>query len=566
MIDFRLRLISRIIPILTLLIVVRLFYWQIVRGNELATEANRPRQDTIRLFAKRGEILDINNHVLAGTNNLYHLYAYKPAIDTDYPELTTTLAEVISNSNTATNTAELQRETKDNLLNRLNLKSNWVSLKHFLTGEQKTTIEQKKISGIGFEDEFVRYYPEASLSAHILGFVGRDENGQEKGYFGLEGFFDRELRGREGLLKVDRDALGRPILLGKYLNFENIEGRSIITTIDRRIQYLAESLLSSGLEKYQATSGGIIVMESNSGKIRALASLPSYSPNNFSESPVQNFANPNVAGLYEPGSTFKVLVMAAALNEGLITPETTCDICNQPINIGQFTIKTWNEEYHSNSTMTDVIKNSDNTGMVFTSRKLGIPLMRSYLEKLGFGQKTGIELEEETTGWLKTEKEYREIDLATNAFGQGIAITPIQLITAVNAIANNGYLLKPRLVEKFIDDHQEIVPKSEDPIQIFSSKAVSDITGMMVTAVKAGEAKWAAPKNISIAGKTGTAQIPIEGHYDKENTIASFIGFFPSQKPKYTVLVTLKEPKTSPWGSETAAPLWFELAKSLILF
>lgn len=566
MIDFRLRLISRLIPLLALLIIIRLFYWQIVRGSELATEANRQRQDTVRLFAERGEIFDANGHVLAGTSNLYHLYAYKPTIKEDYSQLTSFLAETITPKDGADNTADLQNEAKNNLLNRLNLKSNWVSLKHFLNRDQKATIEQKNYSGIGFEDEFVRYYPEASLSAHLLGFVGRDENGQEKGYFGLEGFFDRELRGREGLLKVDRDALGRPILLGKYLNFQNIKGRSIITTIDRRIQYLAESILSSGLEKYQATSGGIIVMESNTGKIKAMASLPSYSPGNFSQSTEKNFANPNIADLYEPGSTFKVLIMAAALNEGVLTPETICDICSHQINIGSYTIKTWNDEYHPNSTMTDVIKNSDNIGMVFTSRKLGIPKMRQYLEEFGFGQKTGIELEEETSGWQKSEKEFREIDLATNAFGQGIAITPIQLITAVNSIANNGYLVKPHLVEKILDEEQEILTKPENPTKILSQNAVTDITNMMINAVKAGEAKWAAPKDVTIAGKTGTAQIPIEGHYDKEKTIASFIGFFPAEKPKYTVLVTLKEPKTSPWGSETAAPLWFNLAKRLILF
>jgi cell division protein FtsI (penicillin-binding protein 3)/stage V sporulation protein D (sporulation-specific penicillin-binding protein) len=566
MINFRLRLISKIIPLLAFMIVLRLFYWQIIRGNELTIEANRQRQDTVRLFAKRGEIFDVNNHVLAGTNNLYHLYAYKPSLTKDYREIAALLSEIIVKPSSATDTASLREENKENILNRLNLKSNWVSLKHFLDLEQKTDIENQKISGIGFEDEFIRYYPEASLSAHILGFVGRDENGQEKGYFGLEGFFDRELRGREGLLKVDRDALGRPILLGKYLNFEKVEGRSIITTIDRRIQYLAESVLASGLEKYQATAGGIIVMDSKTGKIKALASLPSYAPEKFSEFPTESFKNPNVASLYEPGSTFKVLVMAAALNEDLVTPETTCDICDQPINIGEFTIKTWNEEYHPNSTMTDVIKNSDNTGMVFVARKLGATLMQEYLRRFGFGQKTGIELEEEVTSRLKTDKEFREIDLATNAFGQGIAITPIQLITAVNAIANNGYLIKPTLVEKFIDNRQEINSQKTDRIQVFSSKTVSDITKIMITAVKAGEAKWAIPKNISIAGKTGTAQIPIEGHYDKEKTIASFIGFFPSEDPKFTILVTLREPKTSPWGSETAAPLWFSLAKNLIMF
>jgi len=565
MIDFRLRLISRLIPVIALLIIVRLFYWQIFRGPQLAAEAKRQHLDVVRLSARRGEIFDTNGNVLSGTKNLYHLYAYKPLFKDDNASVASHLALVLTPEIAATDPAQI-KQTESEILERLNLKANWISLKHYLTREQKDTIESYQIAGLNFEDEFVRFYPEASMSAQILGFVGQDQNGQEKGYFGLEGFFDRELQGKEGLQRVEKDASGRPILIGKYLQVKNVEGRSFVTTIDRKIQYLAEQVLASGLERYQATSAAVIVMESRTGKIRAMASLPSYTPGEFYQADSDYFSNPSVANLYEPGSTFKVLVMAAALNEGLVDPESICDVCSQPLNISGYTIKTWNDQYHPNANMSEIIKYSDNVGMVFVAQKLGSEKFLNYLDQFGFGKKTGIELEEETSGWLKPKKEFREIDLATTAFGQGIAVTPIQLITAVNTIANNGYLIKPTLIEKILDAEKEIIPPPSPTQKILSPETVNKITQMMVEAVIYGEAKWAAPKNIKIAGKTGTAQIPIGGKYDKEKTIASFVGFFPADNPQYTILVTLKEPQSSPWGSETAAPLWFNLARKLILF
>lgn len=569
MTDYRIRLISRLIPILALLVLVRLYYWQIIRGRELSIAADRQYQDTVHLSAQRGEVVDSNGSILAGTNNLYHLYAYKPTMKANHSDVAAALAAIIAPdppatmSSTQTDKELLVEKTRVTLLDRLNLKSNWVTLKHYLSSEQKSLIESLNLVGLGFEDEYVRFYPEASMSAQILGFVGKDQIGEEKGYFGIEGFFDRELHGRAGVIKMEKDATGKQILLGKYEKLETLAGRSIGTTIDRRIQYLAESLLESGIEKYQATSGGVIIMETKTGKVRAMASLPSYDPAKFSDYDQKLYQNPNVASLFEPGSTFKVLIMASALSDKLITPDTLCDICSGPITIGKYQIKTWNEEYHPNSTMTDVIKNSDNTGMVYIGRKLGANRLHYYLQQFGFGQKTGIEIEEEASGWLNPESDFGEVDIATTTFGQGIAVTPIQLISAVNAIANGGYFLEPVLVDRLITPEKTVWLKKSPPRQVISPEAAKDTTAMMVNAVANGEAKYAKPKGISIAGKTGTAQIPIEGHYDKEKTIASFIGFFPASDPKYTMLVTLREPQTSQWGSETAAPLWFSIAKQL---
>ena len=388
MINYRLRLISFFLPLVALLVIIRLAYWQIIRGPKLALEANRQHEDVVRLSAKRGQIYDANGYILAGTNNLYQLSVYKPSLDKDISQIIDQITTILG------------EETKPILTDRFKLKSNWISLKHYLTSQQKKQIEALNINGLSFEDEFVRFYPEASLSAHVLGFVGKDQIGSEKGYFGLEGYFDRDLQGREGVVKMEKDAIGRPILLGKYERLDDLEGRSIGSTLDRRIQHIAENLLSKGLERYEATAGGVIILESKTGKIRALASLPSYDPVRFSLFDQSLFKNPNVASLYEPGSTFKILIMAAALNEGLVSPQTECDICSGPVIIGKYAIKTWNNEYNPGSTMTDVIKNSDNTGMVYVGNKLGQDKLHFYLNQFGIGKKVGVELKEEISPFL----------------------------------------------------------------------------------------------------------------------------------------------------------------------
>lgn len=551
LIQKRLKIVIFIIPVIGLIILGRLFYWQVIRGPELQAKANKQYETTTYLEAKRGDILDFEGNILAGTKNLYHMYVYKPQLTVSNNDLIQTLIENLDKDPAATSETDIRNYFRD----RLALDSNWVSLKHYLTQDEKDRIEKLKIAGIGFEDEYVRFYPEASMSAHVLGFVGQDASGEEQGYFGLEGFQDRLLRGRAGKVRTEQDAKGNPILIGNYQFLHAIEGKSITTTISKKMQYLTESMLKEGIQKYDASAGTVIILESKTGKVRTMASFPNYDPGKFSDFPATSYKNPAIADLFEPGSIFKVLIMSAALNEKVVTPDTQCDICSGPIIIGKYSIKTWNEQYYPNTTMTDTIIHSDNTGMVFAARRLGKDKFADYLNKFGLGKKTGIELQEEVSGSIRQAKDFGDIDLATNSFGQGIAVTPIQMTAAVNTIANGGYYIKPTIIENQVGTGK----------QILSNEAVSEMTDIMVQAVDKGEAKWAKPQGLAIAGKTGTAQIPIEGHYDAEKTIASFIGFFPANNPQYTMLVTLKEPKTSPWGSETAAPLWFAIAKQLML-
>ncbi len=541
------------------LVITRLFFWQILSFYELKALAESQHWISFEIPAQRGEILAVDGSPLASNQEAFLLFASLPDISQDKNLIAEKLAPILDPENVATMSALIkERLSRQDLV--------WVPIKHKISREEKKEIEGLNLSGFGFEEEQVRSYPEGSSSAHLLGFVGSDVSGSEKGYFGLEGFYDLELKGRPGVLRREKDALGRPILVGEVKKEKERQGRSLLTTIDRTVQFIISEKLKEGIEHYGAKSGSIVVMEPKTGAILGMASWPNYDPAKFFLYDKNFYPNPVVASIFEPGSIFKVLVMAAALNEGLVKPETICDKCSGPRKIADYTIKTWNEKYFPNSTMTEVIQHSDNVGMVFLSEKLGVEKMIDYLEKFGFGRPTGIDLEDETSPKLRKKEDWKMIDLATASFGQGIAVTPIQMVRAVAAIANGGKLMKPYVVKKVIgkEGEIEIQPKMEK--EVLKSATALMITEMMVNAVDKGEAKWAKPQGYRIAGKTGTAQIPVAGHYDKEKTIASFIGFAPADEPKFVMLVTLREPTSSPWGSETAAPLWFSVAKELFTY
>ncbi len=573
MTKIRIKVIQLIIPLLASLIIARLFYWQVVRADFLTSRASSQYEQTVTLQAKRGGIYSTDGSVLAGTDENYLLYAYKPQLNRSPQEISHTVAPIITSPPPATasgiDLVRLQQnsiaQTQSFILDRLNQDSSWVAIKHHLSRDQKEAIEALNLAGLGFDIELVRYYPESSMSAQMLGFVGKDINGQARGYFGLEGYYDRELQGQPGKVEQEMDAWGNPILVGNFSEFDSKNGRDLLTTINRSVQYQVEKLLKDGLLRYQAISGTVIVMEPKSGAIIAMASFPNYNPAIFYQFPAEHYKNPAVADVFEPGSIFKPLVMAAALDAGAIEPETQCDICAGPIHIGSYTIGTWNNEYHPNTTMTETIIHSDNTGMVFATRRLGKDKLHDYLANFGLGKKTGVDLEDETTGELRSSADWHEIDAATIAFGQGIALTPIQIITAINTIANHGVWVQPYITQTISDGSKVISIAPNKSRRVLGEAATDQITQMMVAAIEEGDAKWAKPKDMSIAGKTGTAQIPVAGHYDAEKTIASFVGFSPAADPKFSMIVSLREPQTSQWGSETAAPLWFSIARQISL-
>lgn len=531
----------------------RLFYWSVIVGDTLREEANRQYFLQLDLPPSRGTIVDTNSSSLAMSQPAFLVYAQPKLVD-DRGVFAKAVSGVLG----------VKEQDAVELLSAPN--RFWVPLAHKVESPVVEQLKALNLTGLGFEKEAKRFYPEASMAAQMLGFVGSDEQGQDKGYFGLEGFYERELRGKAGALKREKDAKGNPILIGDAVRIEPEHGRSLVLGMDRAIQRMVEKRLFEGIEKYGAKEGSVVVMDPSTGSIVAMASFPSYDPSSYSQFSSEVFKNPLVSASYEPGSTFKVLVMAGALEEKLVTPTTTMEEAG-PVRIGEYLIKTWNEEYHGTMTMTKVLEKSSNVGMVFVANKLGREKMIGFLKRFGIGEVTGIDLEEEIAPELRPEREWRDIDLATASFGQGIAVTPVQMVRAVAVLANDGWLMEPHVVREIVDSRGKSVEiKPKKVRQVISAGTARVITEMMVAAVDNGEAKWAKPKGYRIAGKTGTAQIPVSGHYDKDKTIASFVGFAPADDPRFVMLVTLREPQSSPWGSETAAPLFFTISRDLFTY
>lgn len=541
-------------------IILRLFYWQVIRAEFLQSQAENQYFTSKKIDAVRGKIISSDGFVLASSNPVFSLFGLPKVIGKDQKVTTSYLLAKVF----ASDLTDVDGIAKG-FIEKLSYDLYWTILKKNVTLEQKKQIENLNLQGIGFDQGSSRFYPEGSSSAHLLGFLGSDAKGSAKGYFGLEGFYDGELKGVSGQVVHERDALGLPILIGNFLSNEAVKGKDLILNIDRSVQFIVESSLKKGVEKYGAKAGSVIVMEPFTGAILALASFPNYHPLNYYDFPKEFFKNPVVADQYEPGSTFKVLVMAAAVNEDAVEPDTKCDVCSGPLSLGGFVIRTWNNKYRPDSTMTDVIVYSDNTGMVFAAKKLGLNKFYSYIEDFGFGQPSNIDLQDESSPYIREKSAWKEIDLATASFGQGIAVTPIQMVRAVAAIANGGNLMEPQVVKEIKGNKSfEIKPKVIR--QVIKNSTAQMLKEMMVAAVEEGEAKFTALKGFKVAGKTGTAQIPVAGHYDPNKTIASFVGFAPADNPKFVMLVRFDEPSSSIFGAETAAPTFFEIAKQLLLY
>ena len=554
------------------LIILRLSYWQVVKGSDLSGQARDQYAAKDVTGGQRGGVITADGFPLVINQAIFTLGAYLPAVKDKPSAIVDQVLPLINfkieDPSIASDEAklkialeELKTNTKSSMLDKLT-KNGYEVLARSLSVKEKENIDNLGIAGLTFDQSFIRGYPEASMSAHITGFVGRDDVGKPVGYFGLEGFYDRELSGRSRIEKQDKDASGNPLLVGDFQVLPGRDGRTLKLYLERGTQYLVDKELQKGMERYGASAGEVIVMDPKTGGILAMASLPSYDPLTFNQFDTSLYKNPSVANSYEPGSTFKVLVMAAAFNEGVVKETDQCEICSEPYQIGKYFIKTWNNEYKENGTPESIIVHSDNVGMVWTQQRLGGEKMLEYIKKFGFGSKTGVDLQEEITPSLRTK--WGDIDYATSSFGQGIAVTSIQMVSAVAALANGGVLMEPHLVQSVIGDTEvPVPPKSRG--EVVSKETADRITALMIQAVEQGEAKWAAPKGYVLACKTGTAQIAVEGHYDATKTTASFVGFAPARNPKFVMLVKLSEPQTSPWAAETAAPLWFGIAKKLLL-
>lgn len=445
----------------------------------------------------------------------------------------------------------------------------YVPLKHRLADSDKKAIEALNLAGVHFDTERVRFYPERQFLSHIIGFQGyRSDSGAEQvGVYGLERKYDTILSGTAGGIR-NQSAAGRWLFGsgGDFIPAQN--GNNLMLTVDRAIQMQAEQVLTKAVKENQADGGCITVIDPKTGAILAMASNPAYDPNEYSKVTDQAaFINSCTSSSYEPGSVFKAITMAAGLEKGVVGPETTYSDTGQVV-VDGYTIKNSDNKAHGIQTMTQVLEESLNTGVIFVKDKVGNSVFSDYVGKFGFGEPTGIDLPE-STGNVANIKGNVKVNFDTASFGQGISVTPLQMVRAYAAIANGGRLPAPYVVAAQITpDGKTISTETKLSAPVISEKTASTLGAMLVSVVERGHGKRAAVKGYYVAGKTGTAQVAKKegGGYDPNNNIGTFVGYAPVEDPKFVMLVRVNHPRTVQYAESTAAPAWGQMAQFLLSY
>lgn len=424
-----------------------------------------------------------------------------------------------------------------------------------------------ELPGIYHVLEKGRAYPEKSLGGHIFGFLGLNSAGERVGQYGIEGAYNDFLAGQNGYIDSQKDASGRWIGIGSREFVPAVDGGDILLTVDRTVQYMACKKLKEGVERFGALSGTVVIMEPQTGKIMAMCNVPDYDPNQYNKvEDISVYTNRAVSTPYEPGSVFKPLIMAAGIDQGLISPTSTFEDLGEE-KIDRFTIRNSDKKAHGIQTMTYVLEKSLNTGMIFVMRKLGFDQMKNYIEKFGFGTASGIELTGEAAGTIEALNIKSEIYYATASYGQGITATPLQIAVAFSALANGGKIMKPYIIEELHLPNGEITKKSPETIrQVISKKTATTISAMLVSVVENGYDKTAVVPGYYIAGKTGTAQVSGEGGYIQGHTMATFAGYGPVENPAFVMVVLLDKPTASEWASGTSTVIFADIAEFLLQY
>lgn len=435
----------------------------------------------------------------------------------------------------------------------------------------KSDNSELKLNGFSYTPTIFRYYPEKNIGSNMLGFSSYEDT-EQRGKYGLEGFFDDDLFGSIGSVRSERGAGGLVIVNDRQSN-DKVNGNSLVLTIDRAAQFTACSKLDEAVAKHGAEGGSVIIIDPKTGAILAMCSAPDFDPNNYNlVDDISVYNNPAIFDQYEPGSVFKAITMAAALDQGKVTPETTY------VDKGQVMIKGWpkpirNSDFdtfggHGVTTMVKVLEESLNTGAIFAMEEVGVKKFSEYVRAFGFGEKTGIELEGEGSGNISNivGGKVKEVDAATASFGQGITTTPLQMVMSYAAIANGGELLKPYIVKEIIKpDGQRIVTTPAPPQRVISERTASLLTGMLVNVVENGHSKGMQTPGYYIAGKTGTAQVASsvsKGYSGAYNH--TFIGYAPAENPTFVILTKINNPKDARFAESTAVPLARDITQFLL--
>ncbi|MBU0731311.1 penicillin-binding protein 2 [Patescibacteria group bacterium] len=555
----RLKIIFGVFIIATAVIVLRLFQLQIIEHGFYETLAEGQHELYEKLVPDRGEIYvqdpyaEDGLYAIASNQPRYLVYAEPKRIED--PE------------DAAERLSPLLNIEKDELIKKFSDPEDpYEPLKKRMSEMEVEAIQELDVKGIGYQEELWRYYPEAECTSHLTGFLGLVED-MQKGQYGLEGYFEDTLSGEPGYLQTEKDAGGRFLAIGDHMIEEAKDGDNLILTIDKNIQFAVCERLKESVEGHGAKEGSVIVIEPKTGAIKAHCNYPFYDPNKYSDvESIDVFMDSTVADQYEPGSVFKVITMAAGLDMGKVTPSSTYEDTGA-VQIGNYTIRNSDGKSHGVVDMNTVLSESLNTGSIHVARLVGDEAFYQYVDKFGFGQTTGIPLAGENAGNIAGLGKLKDIYTATASYGQGITVTPIQLAMAFSAIANDGVLMKPYLVQEvhkgngYVEKYQP-----EEVRQVMSSAAANTLSAMMVKVIDGGHATLAAVDGYFMAGKTGTAQIPKENGvgYDANRHKDTFVGFGPVSDPQFVVFVKIDEPKDVMWSAASTAPLFGDIAEYLV--
>lgn len=539
-------------------VVLRLFALQVLSHDFYKDLAENQHRLYEQLVPTRGEIYMHEGKggkiVATATNIEKNLVFAVPSEIADKQMTANRLAKIIGLP-----AGEISQKIADN-------DRKWVSIKKELPESESIAVAEAKLPGIHLQPETYRLYAEGPLAAQVLGFLGyRDD--QRVGQYGAEEKFQEELAGRGGSLTAEKDIRGRWISGGVRKIDPAVDGADVILTIDRAVQFKTEQVLKNTVEGFEAESGSIVILSPKDGRVIAMASYPTFDPNYFGK--VENkgaFRNQIVSEAYEPGSVFKPITAAAALDADAITPDETYEDTGS-VSMDQFVIRNANERIFGVQTMVQVLEQSINTGAIYIEQKLGAQKFFDAVKRFGFGRVTGIALPAESPGNIKNLETGGAVHYATASFGQGITVTPLQLASAYGAIANGGKLMKPLLVDsiRYSDGRVENFAPQEAG-QVISSRAANTAAAMMVSVVENGHGKRAGVKGYYVGGKTGTAQVARKDGpgYDPNATIGSFAGFAPVDNPAFVMVVKIDNPKAVRFAESTAAPAFGEMAKYLL--
>jgi cell division protein FtsI (penicillin-binding protein 3) len=522
----------------------RLIYLQVVSHDHLVALAEEQQNDTRTLPAKRGEILDRHGRLLAFSVDADTIYAVPRQID-----------------NPAKAAAALCRALdgcdRSALVERLTAKRSFVYVKRRVSPEEARRVLELKMSGIGFMKESRRFYPNSELAAHLLGYVGLDN----VGLAGLEAAYDKLIRGKEGRLIAQTDA--RRQIFGGRLERAPTAGGSLELTIDEQLQYVVERELRAGVLEKRADGGSAVVMDPYTGEILALASYPTYNPNEFHSASDAAKRNRAVQDIYEPGSTFKVVTVAAALEEHVMPVDAIIETGPGIFRIGNRIIDEFEGHNYGTLSLTDVIVKSSNVGAVKIGLKIGAERFGLYAQRFGFGKPTSPDFPGESPGILWPASKLNESGIASMSMGYQVSVTPLQMAAAMSTVANGGTWIEPRVVRAVTRDGVRTKVEPQQKRRVISNETALQMLPILERVVTHGTAKLAQIPGYTVAGKTGTADKIVNGHYVGHMQNVSFLGFLPSRSPVLTVIVMIDTPRVgSDTGGAVAAPIFKRIGES----